>query len=369
MISVDDRRVRPCRVAADGTGKDVRSNSPHSLRRPHLAGKARLRTSPRSPFACTPDVIATGTRSRRAADAQGRLPPVLADRSGHPHRGGHKSARSSRSSRNQPTCGDTASFGSAPPRSGGATARFDSPRVTAREGHDRHRFIDTRGTTLLPAHRRPAPLACPSRPHAGRALLRDAGCRAQRHRDPCRRQRRQYPLSRPMQTALAHVAHADRFHGARCSVELFLHDVFDRVADPRPHRHLDGVGAERRTSRPRRLASWCRAPRRHPPRTRRRQAGARADLWLELHRITGRLLCFLRSYDAIQNSRCSVRSVSHGQKSGLLFALRASVARKGDCSVRSVSRWPKSRWLCVLRVSVARKADGSVRSVPPWPEK
>ena len=280
MISVDDRWDRPCRVAADGTGKD-----PRPTRRTLFAvlSSPERRIYERHPghhSLVRPTFTSTGTRPRRPPMCQNRLPAVLAARSAAPSSGRSQARCPSRPSRKRPTCGNTASFGSAPTRSGGAPA----PLI--------RRVLPPRGTRPASPHPRawhnpatgtPSPCATRSSHTAPRmtSTSLDAGCHAQGHRDPHRPAnavniRSRMPYRQPWRVSPGRTD--STAHGAASS--FFFTTSSTRVADPRPHRHLDGVGAERRTSRHRRLDSWYRAPPVILHATRRRQAWPRADLRL-----------------------------------------------------------------------------------------
>ena len=230
MISVDDRWDRPCRVAADGTGKD-----PRPTRRTLFAvlSSPERRIYERHPghhSLVRPTFTSTGTRPRRPPMCQNRLPAVLAARSAAPSSGRSQARCPSRPSRKRPTCGNTASFGSAPTRSGGAPA----PLI--------RRVLPPRGTRPASPHPRawhnpatgtPSPCATRSSLTVPRRTSTSPRCwlpRPGASRSPSAGQRGQHSLSHAIPTALARLARADRFHGARCSVELFLHDVFRPVS-------------------------------------------------------------------------------------------------------------------------------------------
>src|SRR5262249_47511813 len=79
---------------------------------------------------------------------------------------------------------------------------------------------------------------------------------------------RQRPLPRAMAVALALLADTHRFPCAEGGIELLLHQLLDRGADPQPHRLLDAVTAELRNLF---LVTWLpgtvlhRVILRHPP--------------------------------------------------------------------------------------------------------
>jgi hypothetical protein len=96
-----------------------------------------------------------------------------------------------------------------------------------------------------------------------------------------------------MAVALALLAHTRRLARTEHRLELLLDKRFDRFADPRPHRHLNAVGTERRNLF---LVAWFpgtvlhRVILRHPPPSGR-------SSWVELRRMMTRFILFHQTQD------------------------------------------------------------------------
>src|SRR6266542_4229600 len=111
-----------------------------------------------------------------------------------------------------------------------------SPRVRPRQVDSEQRLVDSLGAPLVTPHYLASPLA---------ALPVSIGHASARHRERRRSEaRRKRPLSRPVSVARTLRSHALRLRGPKRRVELLLHQLLDRLADPFPHHHLDRVTPE-----------------------------------------------------------------------------------------------------------------------------
>src|SRR5690606_4335972 len=115
---------------------------------------------------------------------------------------------------------------------------LDPPSVPAGKIDAENRFVHACGAAFIPPHCLAPPFGAPP------AGLLDP---RPRHRERRRPQAGgQRPVPRAMTVALTLLANARGLRCAQSRIELFLHQLLDRLADPLAHRLLDAVAAEER---------------------------------------------------------------------------------------------------------------------------
>jgi hypothetical protein len=115
---------------------------------------------------------------------------------------------------------------------------LDSPRVAAGEVDAENRFVHPRRAPFIARYRCAAPFGPPP------VGLLQPRPRHRERRGPQAGGQRSLP--RAMAVALALLADTRGLRSAQRGVELLLHQLFDRVTDPQPHRLLDAVTPTRR---------------------------------------------------------------------------------------------------------------------------